>query len=212
VFSGIVAEVGTIAEIADGVMRVRADTAIRRTEIGGSIAVNGVCLTAASIDEGGFTADVMPETLRRTALGQLGAGSRVNLEPALAFGEEVGGHLVQGHVDGTGRVVSIRDEGNARWVTIEVPEAVRPYCVLKGSIAVDGTSLTIAAIDGDTIAMSLIPHTLQSTIAGAYKVGDEVNLEADILAKYVATYVNERNNTSTGPTGDPGGHPSKEAG
>ncbi|HEV3233308.1 MAG TPA: riboflavin synthase [Candidatus Dormibacteraeota bacterium] len=211
-FSGIVAEVGTIAEIADGVIRVNADAAIRKTEIGGSVAVNGVCLTAASVDEGGFTADVMPETLRRTALGRLGAGSRVNLEPALAFGEEVGGHLVQGHVDGTGRVVSIRDEGNARWVTIEVPEAVRPYCVLKGSIAIDGASLTIAAIDGDGVAVSLIPHTLQSTIAGAYEVGSEVNLEADMLAKYVATYVNERDNISTGPTGNPGGHPSKEAG
>ncbi|MGB2938905.1 MAG: riboflavin synthase [Candidatus Dormiibacterota bacterium] len=211
-FSGIVAEVGTVAEIADGVIRVNADAAIGRTEVGGSIAVNGVCLTAASVDEGGFTADVMPETLRRTALGQLGAGSRVNLEPALAFGEEVGGHLVQGHVDGTGRVVSIRDEGNARWVTIEVPEAVRPYCVLKGSIAIDGTSLTIAAIDGDGVAVSLIPHTLQSTIAGGYEVGSEVNLEADILAKYVAAYVNERDNISTGPTGDPGGHPTKEAG
>ncbi len=154
----------------------------------------------------------MPETLRRTALGQLGAGSKVNLEPALAFGDEVGGHLVQGHVDGTGRVVAVRDEGNARWVTIEVPAAARPYCVIKGSIAIDGTSLTIAAVDGDSIAVSLIPHTRQSTIAGAYEVGSEVNLEADILAKYVAIYVNQRDSTSTGPTGNPGGHPSKEAG
>jgi riboflavin synthase len=214
-FSGIVAEVGHVAEIANGIIRVSAATAVRRSAVGGSIAVNGVCLTAATIDEGGFSADMMPETLRRTALGRLKAGSAVNLEPALAFGDEVGGHLVQGHVDGIGRVVSTRDEGNARWVSVEVPEEVRPYCVVKGSIAIDGTSLTIAEVEDANIAVSLIPHTLKSTIASGYERGTEVNLEADILAKYVARYVAERNSTytSTGPTGDAaGGHQSTEAG
>ncbi len=214
-FSGIVAEVGTVAAIGDGVVRVKATTAVRRTAIGGSIAVNGVCLTAAAVDEGGFTADVMPETLRRTALGLLAPGSSVNLEPALAFGDEVGGHLVQGHVDATGRVVEVRDEGNARWVTIEVPDAVRPYCVTKGSIAIDGTSLTIAQVEGDRIAVSLIPHTLENTIASGYQPGSQVNLEADILAKYVANYVGSHvadGDTTKGPTGSPGGHPTKEAG
>jgi riboflavin synthase len=190
-FSGIVAEVGTIDEVGDGVLRVRAGAAISRAVVGGSIAVNGVCLTAASIDDGAFTADVMPETFRRTALGRLAAGSLVNLEPALAFGDEVGGHLVQGHVDGTGRVVEVREEGNARWVSIQVPDEVRPYCVVKGSIAIDGASLTLAEVSGDRIAVSLIPHTLENTIASAYEVGSEVNLEADILAKYVANYVKE---------------------
>ena len=190
-FSGIVAEVGTIDEVGDGVLRVKAGAAISRAVVGGSIAVNGVCLTAASIDDGAFTADVMPETFRRTALGRLAAGSPVNLEPALAFGDEVGGHLVQGHVDGTGRVVEVRKEGNARWVSIQVPDEVRPYCVVKGSIAIDGASLTLAEVSGDRIAVSLIPHTLENTIASAYEVGSEVNLEADILAKYVANYVKE---------------------
>jgi riboflavin synthase len=212
VFSGIVAEVGTIEEIGDGVIRVRAAVATRNTAVGGSVAVNGVCLTAAGLDDGVFTADVMPETLRRTGLGRLGPGARVNLEPALGFGDEVGGHLVQGHIDGTGRVVEIRDEGNARWLTIEVPDEVRPYCVVKGSIAIDGTSLTVASVDGALISVSLIPHTLESTIAGQYQEGSEVNLEADILAKYVASYVAERDHPSTGPTGAAGGHPNTEAG
>jgi riboflavin synthase len=213
-FSGIVAEVGRVVENADGVIRVSAAAAVRRAAVGGSIAVNGVCLTAATVDEGGFSADVMPETLRRTALGRLEAGSPVNLEPALAFGDEVGGHLVQGHVDGTGRVVSTRDEGNARWVAIEVPEEVLPYCVVKGSIAIDGTSLTIAEVAGSSIAVSLIPHTLKNTIASDYEPGTEVNLEADILAKYVARYVAEGSApTTTGPTGETaGGHHNMEAG
>ena len=212
-FAGIVAEVGTIVEIGDGGIRVSAPAAVGRTGVGGSIAVNGVCLTAATLDEGGFTADVMPETLRRTALGRLAAGSPVNLEPALAFGDEVGGHLVQGHVDGIGRVVDVRDEGNARWLTIEVPAEVRPYCVIKGSIAIDGTSLTIARVEADRIAVSLIPHTLEHTIASGYASGSEVNLEADILAKYVASYVAQRDGSTMGPTGEsPGGHHHKEAG
>jgi riboflavin synthase len=211
-FSGIIAEVGTVEAIDQGSLRIHAHHAIHGTAVGGSVAVNGVCLTATTVDDHGFTADVMPETMRRTALASLQVGSRVNLEPALGFGDEVGGHLVQGHVDGTGRVTGIRDEGNARWVTIAVPPEVMAYCVVKGSIAIDGTSLTIADIGEGTIAVSLIPHTLENTIAFGYAAGTEVNLEADILAKYVATYVAERDRASTGPTGDPGGHHSKEAG
>jgi riboflavin synthase len=214
-FSGIVSEVGTVAEVGDGAIRVSASSALRRTAVGGSVAVNGVCLTAAAVDADGFRADVMPETLRRTGLGRLTAGARVNLEPALAFGDEVGGHMVQGHVDGTGIVVGVRDEGNARWLTIEVPESVRPYCVIKGSIAIDGTSLTIAEVAGDRVAVSLIPHTLENTIASEYAEGSQVNLEADILAKYVAGYVGAHfaeGDITTGPTGSPGGHLQKEAG
>jgi riboflavin synthase len=192
-FSGIVTEVGTVRQVGAGRFAVTARTVVERTVVGGSIAVNGVCLTAAEVDEGGFTADVMPETMRLTTLGTLTPGSPVNLEAALKFGEEVGGHLVQGHVDGRGTVVGVRDDGNARWVQLEVPDEVLRYCVLKGSIAIDGTSLTIAELEGAMIAVSLIPHTLESTVAVNYRPGTPVNLEADVLAKYVAAYMKERN-------------------
>jgi len=155
-FSGIVTEVGTVEALEGGAVRVRGGDSLRRTKPGGSIAVNGVCLTAALIDGDVFLADVMPETLRHTGLGRLGPGSRVNLEPALGFGDEVGGHLVQGHVDGVGEVVAVSDEGNARWVSVRVPPEVREYCVLKGSIAIDGISLTIGVLDQTNPAMA--PH------------------------------------------------------
>ncbi len=212
-FSGIVAEVGTIEVVDNGVLRVRAPRTLQRAKLGGSIAVNGVCLTAASIEGDVFSADVMPETFNRTGLGGLGAGARVNLEPALGYGDEVGGHLVQGHIDGVGEVTALETDGNALWVQVRVPPEVREYCVLKGSIAIDGTSLTIAAIDGDVVAVSLIPHTLESTIAGSYAPGTIVNLEADVLAKYVARYLAEGRDTTMGPTGAAdagGGHPQTE--
>jgi riboflavin synthase len=219
-FSGIVVEVGTIEAVEDGILRVRAGESLRRSKVGGSIAVNGVCLTAARIDGDLFSADVMPETLRRSGLGSLRPGARVNLEPALGFGDEVGGHLVQGHVDGVGEVVEVRDEGNARWLQVRVPPEVREYCVLKGSIAIDGTSLTIAVVEGDVIGVSLVPHTLRSTIASAYAPGTIVNLEADVLAKYVARYLaqgrgdNDERGTTMGPTAASvdvsGGHPNTE--
>jgi riboflavin synthase len=208
-FSGIVAEVGRVEALEGGAIRVRAAESLRRTRVGGSIAVNGVCLTAARIDDGSFSADVMPETLRSSGLGRLLPGSEVNLEPALGFGDEVGGHLVQGHVDGVGEVVEVREEGNARWIGIRVPDEVRVYCAARGAIAVDGVSLTIAAVDGDVIAVSLIPHTLDSTIAAGYRPGAIVNLEADVLAKYVARYLAESQVTpkrSTGAPNEAGGH------
>jgi riboflavin synthase len=219
-FAGIVTQVGTVEAVEDGALRVRAGEALRRTKPGGSISVNGVCLTAALIEGEVFSADVMPETLRRTGLGRLASGSRVNLEPALGFGDEVGGHLVQGHVDGVGEVVEVSEEGNARWVKVRVPPEVLEYCVLKGSIAIDGASLTIAALDRDVIGVSLIPHTLQSTIAAGYASGTIVNLEADVLAKYVARYLAqgrssaEERITTMGPTRSSpdvtGGHPQTE--
>lgn len=209
-FTGIVAEVGTVEEIHAGTLRVRGGAALANLRVGASVAVNGVCLTAKAVGDGEFSADVMAETLHRTALGQLATGAPVNIEPALAIGDEVGGHFVQGHIDGVGVVAATRDDGNARWVEIDVPDAVRPYCVFKGSIAVDGTSLTIAGVEGQRISVSLVPHTLSATIAGAYRPGTPVNLEADILAKYVARYVAEHGIAPTGPTGDPGGHPKEE--
>ncbi len=199
-FSGIVTEVGTIEVVDDGVLIVRAPLSLQRAKLGASIAVNGVCLTAASIAGDVFTADVMPETFQRTGLGALTPGSRVNLEPALGYGEEVGGHLVQGHVDGVGEGISLETDGNARWVRVRVPVEVLEYCILKGSIAIDGTSLTIASLDGDVVGVSLIPHTLESTIAGSYAPGTVVNLEADVLAKYVARYLADGRGTTMGPT------------
>lgn len=205
-FSGIVVEVGTVEAVEPGRLRVRGPRALQRTAVGGSVAVNGVCLTAARLDGGAFEAEVMPETLRRTSLAALGPGSRVNLEPALGFGDEVGGHLVQGHVDGTGEVVAVREEGNSRWVDISVPADLVRYCVVKGSIAVDGTSLTIASVAGATVSLSLIPHTLESTIASGYVRGSVVNLEVDILAKYVASFL-AAGGDNHGPLGSPGGQP-----
>lgn len=191
-FSGIVVEVGTIEAAEPGRLRVRGPHALERTVVGGSVAVNGVCLTAARLEDGAFEADVMPETIRRTSLAELGPGSRVNLEPALGFGDEVGGHLVQGHVDGTGEVVAVHEEGNSRWVEIRVPGDLVRFCVARGSLAVDGTSLTIASVEGERVSLSLIPHTLQSTIASGYVPGSVVNLEVDLLARYVANFLASR--------------------
>jgi riboflavin synthase len=192
VFSGIVLEVGRVEAAEAGRLRVSAGAAIARTQAGGSVAVNGVCLTAARLHPGGFEADVMPETLRRTSLAGVAAGQRVNLEPALAFGDEVGGHLVQGHVDGTATITGVVDEGNSRWLRLRVPEALWRYCVPRGSLAVDGTSLTIASFADGEVSISLIPHTLESTIASGYRPGTVVNLEVDIIARYVASFTEGR--------------------
>jgi riboflavin synthase len=189
VFSGIVVEVGRVVEAREGILVIASAVAASTAGIGGSVAVNGVCLTATSIDPDRVRFDVMPETLRTTGLGRLAPGSRVNLEPALRYGSEVGGHLVQGHVDATGTVVNVRDEGNARWLRLSVPPELVSLCAPRGSIAVDGVSLTIARLHPDGVEVSLIPHTLESTIAGDYSTGDPVNLEVDILAKYVARYL-----------------------
>jgi riboflavin synthase len=184
VFTGLVEDTGTLAELADG--RLRVDTALApELAEGGSVAVNGVCLTATRVDGAGFAADVMPETLRRTALGGLEAGERVNLELPLRADARLGGHFVQGHVDATGTVRSVDEDGFARVVRVAVPPDVLRYVVEKGSIAVDGVSLTVAAIDGDGFAVSLVPETLNRTTLGSATPGRVVNLEVDVLAKYV---------------------------
>ena len=152
---------------------------------GDSVAVNGVCLTATSIAGGSFSADVMHETLRRSSLGALTAGARVNLELPLRATDRLGGHVVQGHVDGLGRVLSVKEDGFARIVEIEALPDVLRYVVVKGSIAVDGISLTVAAVTDSTLSVSLIPETLERTNLGAAAPGTSVNLEVDVLAKYV---------------------------
>jgi len=192
-FTGLVQELGTVvvlAETPDGVrLTVRARCADELAE-GASVAVNGVCLTATRIDDGTFAADVMHETLRRSSLRGVDAGARVNLELPLRASDRLGGHVVQGHVDGTGRVAEIVDEGFARLVTVEPDDpGLLRYVVEKGSIAIDGVSLTVASIDATRLTVSLIPETLERTNLGGVGPDTPVNLEVDVLAKYVEKLV-----------------------
>jgi len=174
---------------ADGVrLAVRTSLAPEISE-GDSVAVNGVCLTATSIVDGVFSADVMQESLRRSSLGEVGEGSSVNLELPLRASDRLGGHVVQGHVDGVAFVRSVVEDGFSRVVTFDAPSDLLRYVVEKGSIAVDGVSLTVSAIDGDSFSVSLIPETLERTTLGAAEVGRPVNLEVDVLAKYVEKLV-----------------------
>ena len=185
-FTGLVADLGTVTAVDashDGV-RLAVDTSLELSE-GDSVSVNGVCLTATRVGDGGFRADVMNETLRRSSLAQLETGSRVNLELPLRAADRLGGHFVQGHVDGVGGVWDVREEGFSRVVTIGVPAELMRYVVEKGSIAVDGVSLTVSAVDDDSFSVSLIPETLERTTLGTAAPGRPVNLEVDVLAKYV---------------------------
>ena len=187
-FTGLVADLGTVAALeatGDGVrLRVRSTLAGELRE-GDSVAVNGVCLTATQVADGHFTADVMHETLRRSSLAEVADGTRVNLELPLRAADRLGGHVVQGHVDGVGAVRDAVEDGFARVVTIDAPPELLRYVVEKGSIAVDGVSLTVASVTADTFAVSLIPETLERTNLGAAAPGTPVNLEVDVLAKYV---------------------------
>ena len=191
-FTGLVADLGRVVDVAatgDGV-RLRVESAVAgELQAGDSVAVNGVCLTATAVDAGAFTADVMNETLRRSSLAEVTAGGRVNLELPLRAQDRLGGHVVQGHVDGIGSVASAEEDGFARVVTIKAPAGLLRYVVEKGSIAVDGVSLTVASVTADTFAVSLIPETLERTNLGAAAPGTPVNLEVDVLAKYVEKLV-----------------------
>jgi riboflavin synthase len=188
-FTGIVRELGTVEKVEqeDGVVRlnVRAPQTAEGTLAGDSVSVNGVCLTAVRSAEGAIGFDVVPETLRRSSLWRLEAGAAVNIEPALRVGDALGGHFVQGHVDGVGRVVRADDEG----LEIAAPPEILRYCVEKGSIAVEGVSLTIAALADGSFAVALVPHTRAATTLGALEAGDEVNLEVDVIAKLVERLV-----------------------
>jgi riboflavin synthase len=188
VFTGLVAGTGTVESLerdGGGVrLRVRSELA-GELGPGDSVAVNGVCLTAVEPDRDGFSADVMEETLRRSSLGPLASGDAVNLELPLRAGDRLGGHIVQGHVDGTGEVDSVRGEGLSRVLRIAAPAELLRYVVEKGSIAVEGVSLTVSAVDGEAFEVSLIPETLERTTLGSAAPGRTVNLEVDVLAKYV---------------------------
>jgi riboflavin synthase len=192
-FTGLVADLGTVKTVdatEDGV-RLEVESRLELSE-GDSIAVNGVCLTATTLDGGTFRADVMHETLRRSSLGSVSEGAQVNLELPLRADDRLGGHFVQGHVDGLGAVRDVAEEGFARVVTVEAPPELLRYVVEKGSIAVDGVSLTVASLGDDWFSVSLIPETLERTILGAAGPGQPVNLEVDVLAKYVERLVAAR--------------------
>jgi len=192
-FTGLVQDLGTVTAVDEGPDGVRLTVATGlELSAGDSVAVNGVCLTATSLPDGAFTADVMHETLRRSSLAGLRAGARVNLELPLRAADRLGGHFVQGHVDGLGTVWDVREEGFARVVTIGAPAALLRYVVEKGSIAVDGVSLTVSGLGEDWLQVSLIPETLERTILGSATTGQPVNLEVDVLAKYVERLVGSR--------------------
>jgi len=188
-FTGIIRERGTIAGVegAGGGVRlvVEAPETAASSTVGDSVSVNGVCLTAVDVADGRVAFDAVPETLGRTTLGAATAGTEVNVEPALRAGEPLGGHYVQGHVDGVGSVRTIAREGEGLRVTIEAPRDLLRYCVVKGSVAVDGVSLTVALLEDAAFAIALVPHTLEVTTLGTLAIGDRVNLEVDVLAKYV---------------------------
>jgi riboflavin synthase len=187
VFTGIIREIGTVEGVertADGA-RLRVTAAVADgLGAGDSVSVNGVCLTVASLGDGAFEADVMNQTLSVTTLGAVEAGGRVNLEPALRAGEPLGGHLVQGHVDGSGQVTSVTEDGFARRLRVAVPEGLRRYVAEHGSVAIDGVSLTVAALSPDGLEVSLIPETLERTTLGDLGEGSEVNVEVDLVARY----------------------------
>jgi len=185
VFTGIVEEVGVVAKISDNGMTVRATKVTEDLKLGDSIAVNGTCLTAVSFDRTEFSVDLSPETMRRTSLGQLSVGGPVNLERALLASDRMGGHIVQGHVDGTGRIMSTKRDGDSTIFRIRVPKRLNRYIVEKGFVAVDGISLTVVKRGASSFTLAVIPYTLKNTNLAALSVGDRVNLEADILAKYV---------------------------
>lgn len=188
-FTGIIEEIGTVKSVTRGAksftLTVEAKTVLEDTLIGDSIATNGVCLTVTDMHNGTFMADVMPETVNRTSLSQLQKGSKVNLERALTLQKRLGGHIVSGHVDGTGRIARRYNDDNALWLWIECEPSIMRYIVEKGSITIQGISLTVAKVQTGSFAVSLIPHTQEATTLHSAKVGDIVNLENDVIAKYV---------------------------
>lgn len=206
-FTGIVSALGTVVDSRPGRLGLEHQETAARLSAGASVAVNGVCLTVIEIEGGVFFTDVVPETRLRTTLGQLRAGQPVNLELPLALSQGLDGHLVQGHVDATARVRDVRRVELGRELTVELPAELVPYVAEKGSIAVDGTSLTVAGLDdvGGTFTVALIPHTLERTVAGSYAVGTLVNLEVDLVARYVERLLRQAPPVGASPGGLGGG-------
>ncbi|MDE5854859.1 MAG: riboflavin synthase [Ruminococcus sp.] len=193
-FTGIIEEVGTVKAVQrsgnNSFIRIQADKILSDVHLGDSIAVNGVCLTVTKFDGSIFQADVMNETLSRSSLGSLKTGSIVNLERAMSANGRFGGHIVSGHIDGTGNIINIKNDGIAIWYTIKANNNIMRYIVEKGSVAIDGISLTVAEVGKNNFSVSIIPHTSGQTILSSKKVGDIVNLENDIIGKYIEKLMN----------------------
>ncbi len=199
-FTGLIEEVGIMEGSASGEksikLNIRAKKILEGIKKGDSISTNGVCLTVTSFDSFTFTVDIMPETMRRTNLGKLKKGSPVNLERALKAGDRLGGHMVSGHIDGTGYIREYKDEDNATWLTVETKSEIIKYVIPRGSIAIDGTSLTVVDTTENSFRVSLIPVTKEETVLLKKKTGDEVNLECDIVGKYVERFLTFRKDIS----------------
>lgn len=184
-FTGIIEEVGRLKSLSRGVLEIECRTVLEGLKVGDSISVNGICLTATGFDDNSFRADVMPETIRRTSLDGLKVGSKINLERALRLGDRLGGHIVSGHIDGVGRIISIRAEGNAHVVTVGAARSILRQIVEKGSVALDGMSLTVIDVSDRSFGVSLIPHTMSATNFIDKKIGDVLNIETDLIGKYI---------------------------
>ena len=201
-FTGIIEEVGTVKRVqrsgSSSFIEIQAKKVLEDVHLGDSIAVNGVCLTVTHFDGSVFRADVMNETLSRSSLGSLTTGSPVNLERAMAAGGRFGGHIVSGHIDGTGSITDIKNDGIAVWYTVSAAPELLRYIVEKGSIAIDGISLTVAKVTDTSFSVSIIPHTAAQTILGTKKAGDTVNLENDIIGKYVEKLMKPAESPKTG--------------
>ena len=195
-FTGIIEEIGTVQDIKHGakscVITLSGDKIFSDLKLGDSVAVNGVCLTAAKINGNTFSADVMAETMRRSNLGTLQKGSKVNLERAMSAQGRFGGHIVSGHIDGVGILSSAVREENAVWITVAADESLMRYIVMKGSVALDGISLTVAKVFKDALCVSVIPHTGQETTLLSKRAGDKINIECDIIGKYVEKLTNNK--------------------
>ena len=199
-FTGIIEEIGEVFQIQQGAkslkIKIKASKVLEDVSVGDSIAVNGICLTVCEFNDNTFSADVMAETIRKSSMSGLKMGSRVNLERAMSANGRFGGHIVSGHIDGIGKIENIKPEDNAIWFTISTTKDLSKYIVKKGSIAIDGISLTVADVKGDVFKVSIIPHTAKETILSIKKSGDVVNLECDIVGKYIEKLIN-RGETSS---------------
>lgn len=192
-FTGLIEEIGKVHRISNGIKSAQITIKVKKildgVKLGDSISTNGVCLTVINLSKDSFTIDVMPETMRRSNLANLKSGSRVNLERAMKLGDRFGGHIVSGHIDGVGTIKSIEEEDNATWVSIESSSDILKYIINKGSIAIDGTSLTVADVNNKFFKVSIIPLTKEETTLLSKKVGDEVNLECDMVGKYIERFM-----------------------
>lgn len=199
-FTGIIEEIGSVKAVRSSSssmeLKLAAGKVLGDVAIGDSISVNGVCLTVTTFSKNEFTADVMPETFKGTSLRNLETGTRVNLERAMAAGGRFGGHFVNGHVDAVGTIKSLQELDNALYVTINIPSELSVFFVQKGSVAIDGTSLTVFGITDDSITVSLIPQTKEDTVLGSKKIGDEVNIECDMMAKYIHRFFTKETETT----------------